>query len=72
MSKFNEDEYRNNQQKKHLEEDESQNSNCCNAEIYIGDICSECSEHCVTVTEEHENAMWDKGDAERELARESD
>lgn len=73
MSRFNEDQYRNNQLNKHLEDDESQNSNCCNAEL-IGesDICSECLEHCVTISQDYENAMCDKGDAERELERECD
>ena len=70
---FNEDGYRNNQLNKHLEEDNSELSNCCNAEILEdSDVCSECMEHCVTVTEDYENAMCDKADSERELEREAD
>lgn len=67
MSKFNEDEYRNKQLNKYLDGDDSTNSNCCNAAILEdSDICSECGEHCVTITEEYENAMYDKADAEHE------
>ena len=74
MSKFNEDEYRDNQLNKHLaEQDVRILSNCCGAEL-LGDteICSDCIEHCSPTREdeyladEYENAMCDKADAERD------
>ena len=66
---FNEDEYRNNQLNKHLEDDESELSNCCNADILSNGLCSRCLEHCITNTDEYENAMCDKADSERERER---
>ena len=64
------EQYRDRQLHKYLEENESQNSDCCNASILPdSDVCSECHEHCVTVTEAHEMYLDDKADAQREEAR---
>ena len=48
-------------------------SNCCEAFfIEDSDICSDCLEHAVTMTEAYENYQCDKADSERELKREQD
>ena len=64
-----EDEWRDKQLNEHLEEDNSELSNCCDAEMY-GEVCSECSEFCVSNRNEYEDAMCDRADSERELRRE--
>jgi len=73
MRAFNEDRYRDMQLQKYLEPDTSELSNCCDEEIdeHTG-LCSRCKEPCITNTEEYENAMEDKADAQRELEREDD
>ena len=52
-------------------------SNCCGVYIYENDdICPECYEHCEVISHgeyeyiEHDNAMCDKADSDRDLARE--
>ena len=55
--------------------DTSRSSNCCGAAIYMGDICSQCKEHCDDAEEDdpgelkadYERTYWkDEGKAERE------
>jgi len=77
---FNEDDYRDQQLYKYLDEqDDFIVSNCCGALIYDeSDICSKCKEHCVEVSKHefdadaYEDAMCDRADAQRELERERD
>ncbi len=30
-------------------------SSCCGASVYLGDLCSDCKEHCDSVSEEEED-----------------
>ena len=65
-----EDEYRDRQLAKYLDEYDDQLSNCCDAMIYPDtDICSACKEHCVSHAEYAEQCRDDIGDAKREEAR---
>ena len=74
---IDEDEYMAKKLHEHLDDYDYYVSNCCGEEMesYI-DICPNCGEHCEVVSnkereyEEYENAMCDKADSERELARE--
>jgi len=72
---FNEDEYRNKQLNKYLQEcdDSEEVSNCCGAPLFDDTIiCSKCKEQSdiISIGEwnmiQYENAMWDKADAERD------
>ena len=69
MGSFNEDDYRDRQLNKHLESQEEEMSDCCDAPIDEQGLCSDCREHCTTKAEREENAMWDKADAEHERRR---
>ena len=65
------DQYLADQVEKHMTEGLGELSNCCGADIYEdSDICTECNEHCVTMDEEKEIAMWDKADSKMEERRE--
>jgi len=69
----NEDQLRDLELRKYLDEADGNYSNCCNAPmIEETDICSECGEHSETITESYETAMADRYDAQRELEREQD
>ncbi len=55
MPESNQDLHQDRQLEKHLEGDNSDLSNCCEAIIYENsDVCSDCKEHCVTISEELE------------------
>ena len=51
-------------------------SNCCGVYVEDGDICQDCSEHCEVISlgeyeyVKYEDAMCDKADSDRDLARE--
>ena len=69
LGSFNEDDYRNRQLDKYLEELEVEMSNCCDAFITDEGLCSECLEHVTTEAERREEAMWDRSDIEHERRR---
>ena len=52
---MNQDQHKDLQLDKYLNGDNSELSNCCEATIYENsDICSDCKEPCITVSEEFE------------------
>ena len=77
---MNEDEYMAKKLHEYLDDYDYYVSNCCGVEVYDDDevLCPKCKEHCEFVSkherdyEEYENAMCDKYDSDRELAREED
>ena len=76
---MNEDEFRNQELNKYLDQEEADNtevSNCCGAIIYDdSDICSDCKEHCVIQSQAdymfdaHQAAIEDKADEARDRIR---
>ena len=35
-------------------------SDCCGANVYLGDICSDCKDHCTPVDLEEEQSLMDE------------
>jgi len=67
----NEDQLRDLELRKYLDEAGGNYSNCCNAPmIEETDICSECGEHSESITDSYENAMYERGEMQRDLERE--
>jgi len=73
---FNEDDYRDQQLDKYLDEQEMKEavSNCCGATILENtDVCSDCKEHCSEIAfgeymyDRREDAECDRADVEREM-----
>ncbi len=78
---FDEDEYRNQQLNKYLDEGDMSDpvSSCCGVPIIENtDLCSDCQEHCSEVEigafmhDKHVAYMEDVADAEHEIQRDKD
>ena len=64
------DNYLEQQTRKYLDGTEDELSNCCNAFFEEeSDLCSECQEHAISIADDRYNAMEDKADEQRELAK---
>ena len=70
MPEFNQDLHQDRLLEKHLQGDDGELSNCCQAIILEdSDICSECGKGCVTVSEDYEQRRDEEADARYEQRR---
>lgn len=69
MMSFDEDAYMDRLVEQHMTGNDDEFSDCCGADILRGGICSECMEHCQSISDQKENAMWEAADAKRDLER---